>query len=293
MYNNSKKIIITAGVALSLVFGTAGFAFAQEGVYGSSASTQVVTPVKPIVVGTSARSDDTVKPVPKTAATVAAQTAIQKRKNAANKEIENRVDTLQKLTARIESMKKISPNDQAALARQIQSHVSELSVLKSTIDADTSTTTLKASEQSITKSYRTYALVMPRTNIIAAADRIKTLAAQMSELETKLRVRLAQATSTPSAAVQGALTDFATKIADAQTQAQNAENEVSGLQPDNGDKTIFASNLKALRDAQSKIQTARKDLETARKDIAIIQRSLPKIPPTVSNRQPASTTRQQ
>ncbi|MDE2041367.1 MAG: hypothetical protein KGI59_03250, partial [Patescibacteria group bacterium] len=55
-------------------------------------------------------------------------------------------------------------------------------------------------------------------------------------------------------------------------QAQAAVAEVSPLVPDQGDKTVMASNTSTMKDARAKIKTAVSDLTAARKDaLTIIQ----------------------
>ena len=76
------------------------------------------------------------------------------------------------------------------------------------------------------------------------------------------------------------------KISDAATQAAAASAEVSGLMPDNGDKTVMASNTAALKDARSKIQAATKDIQAAYKDAQAVVKGVRGTKPTAS----ASTT---
>jgi len=107
--------------------------------------------------------------------------------------------------------------------------------------------------QSITKSYRTYMLVLPQARIAAASDRALTIVAQMQELDTKLQARIA-ADSSATAAVQSAYSDMQAKIADASTQANLAVSTTASLTPDNGNATIAASNTAALKAAETTLR---------------------------------------
>ena len=263
--NISHQKTLRAGIALAfaaaLLSAGAPFALAQGPAAGA---------------GSEARTS--AEAARESARAAAEAKTVARLKDRASAEIARRTEALQRLSTRIQDFKNISSSDKAALAGNIESQLQELATLKTTIDADTSTTTLRTDVESITKSYRTYALVIPQATVMAAIDRVNTLAAQMSQISDKLGARLAQATTTTPrlSAAQTALADLRAKVADAQTQAKNALAAVSGLQPDNGDKTVMQSNITALKGARSMIQAAHKDLETARKDIPTILRGLPK-----------------
>ncbi|MDE2188751.1 MAG: hypothetical protein KGJ35_03435, partial [Patescibacteria group bacterium] len=183
-------------------------------------------------------------------------------KNRGDTEIANRIDSLNKLLSRINAMVKVSESTKSNLSTSINTLVSNLTTLKATIDADTSTTSLKTDMQSIVNAYRIYMLVIPQANIAAASDRVLTIAGELNTIAAKIQ---AANTANNSVAVS-ALADLSAKTADATTQANAAVSETASLQPDNGNKTVAAANTAALKDARTKIQTAVKDLETARKD---------------------------
>lgn len=183
------------------------------------------------------------------------------------KEIDARVASLNKLLARVSEMKKISPADVAGITSMIQNEITALNNLRAQIAADTATGTLKTDVQSITNAYRVYALVIPQIEIVAAADRIVTVAESLNTMATKLQMRMASSTNAAGvASAQATMADLNAKIKDAVSQARAAISEVTGLLPDQGDKTKMAANTAALKDARSKIQTANKDLVAARKD---------------------------
>jgi hypothetical protein len=199
--------------------------------------------------------------------------AITNAKARADQEIDRRTTSLQALLARINAMARVDASFKATLATTIQNQITALANLKATIDADSTLSTLKVEVQSITKSYRIYALVMPQASISAAADRVQTIAGLMTTLSGKLSARIASST-TVDAAASAALTDANAKIADAQVQATAAIGHISGLQPDNGDKTTMAANLAALKLARADIRVAQQDFVAARKDFTTILNSL-------------------
>ena len=209
--------------------------------------------------------------------TTVSATLLTKAVGRADQEIERRIDALTKLSARISQMQRISSNDQAVLTSNLQTQISALTTLKTKIDADTDATTLKADVKSITDSYRIFMLILPQNAMLAAEDRIVTIADAMAALGSKLSVRIsaAQASSTDMTAAQAALADMQAKLADAKVQATAAQNLVLTLKPDNGDKTIEAANKQTLKDARVKIQAGQQDLVAARKDINTILKALP------------------
>src|SRR5262249_37916800 len=155
-------------------------------------------------------------------------------------------NALNALTARINEMEKLTADAKTSLISPIQAQATTLNDLRTKIAADASNTVeLRADAQSITSSYRVFALVLPRAAIEAAANRAITIADTMTALGGKLQARMASSTSAGATAstTVTAYADFTAKIADARTQAQAAMDEVSSLNPDMGDQTKFQANL--------------------------------------------------
>ncbi len=221
--------------------------------------------VAPVALAQTAKSTPTA-PTPKQAARM---DNLVKR---ADQEITRRITNLSSLITRVQSTKKLPISEQGTLATAIQGQISDLNNLKTKIDADTDLTTLLADVQSIKKSYRIYALVIPQTTVIAAADRVMTLVDTMNTLGGKIQARLnaTQSAGKNVTSLQATFSDFAAKVSDANTQAQAAVTAVFELTADNGNKTKMQSNASALKDARAKIRTAQQDLVTARKDIQTI-----------------------
>jgi hypothetical protein len=197
-------------------------------------------------------------------------------KGKADTEIARRITALNDLLSRVQQMTKVSSDFKTSINTAIQTQISGLNTLKTKIDADTDATTLKTDIQSITASYRIFALVLPQVRIAAAADREATIDNMISQIGVKLQARLqaAQAQGADVTALVSALTDMATKLADAQTQAQSAISTTATLVPDNGDQTKMAANTTALKGARANLQTAQQDLVAARKDVTTVLNGL-------------------
>ncbi len=213
-----------------------------------------------------------------------------KAKARGDAEIGRRTAALMELNTRVQAMQKVTDSFKQNIASAIQAQLTAFATLKTKIDADTDSATLKADLQSVTDSYRIFALVMPQVRIAAAADREVTLVSMMSTMGAKLQARI-QAASQVGAdvkAVTAALADMAAKLSDAQTQATASVSTSAALAPDNGDKTVMASNAAALKTARTSIQAAQADIVAARKDINTILKGLKTIDASVA----ASSTTQ-
>lgn len=189
--------------------------------------------------------------------------SMERLKERADKEITRRIESLNKLITRISEFKKLSTTQKNSLTSQVQSEITKLTALKAKIAADTDLATLKADVQSIVTAYRTYALFMPKIQILGSADRLQTTADQMSshaaQLETKINEQ--QSNGKDVTELQTLLADMKAQIADANTQAQNAINTVTPLTPEG-----FPGNKTQLQSARQMVVTGIKDLNTARQD---------------------------
>jgi hypothetical protein len=214
---------------------------------------------------------------------------LSKAKEHADKEIDRRIDGLTKLSTRISNATHISAEGKTGITGMVTAQITELQSLKTKVDGEASTTALKDDIQSITKSYRIYALVMPQLALTAAADRVVDVADAMNGVAGKLEARLGADAAASSTVSGKALADMKAKIASAQQNASDAVNSITSLQPDNGDKTVAASNLAALKAARAKIQAAQADAVAARKDMKTILAEL-KISVNTSAGASATTT---
>jgi len=245
-----KSRIITGSVAAMTVLMLAAPAFAQIGVNAR----------------VRANAD---------ASTAAFEDRMNKGQQRGDTETTARVDALDKLLARINGMKNLSDSQKASFSAEIQSSITDMTNLQAKINADASTTSLKADLQSITGDYRIYALVMPQLSLLSAVDRAGTLVASLGTIQSKIQARVsADASLSGNAAISADIADMTAKLADATSVSAAAQAEITGLKPDNGDKTVMASNTAALKDARTKMQTVQKDLAAARKDAGAIVKIL-------------------
>ncbi len=234
------------------------FALAQSSLDAAvNATAQVQTPAGGASVGASA-------------------TVMARAKTKANQEIDRRIKALTELSARINAMNKVTAELKQNINTNIQNQANLLNTLKVKIEADTDAATLKTDVQSITQSYRVFALLMPQARIAAAADREATVIGMLADLGSKLQVRLqaAQQGGADVTVLVQALTAMGTSLGSAQTHAQAAISGSATLTPDQGDKDKMKANTTALQGAKAEIVAAQKDIVAARKEAETIIKGL-------------------
>jgi hypothetical protein len=278
---NMKKI---KKVTLSMAILAAGLIALISGFVTATASAQVRTSV--VRANLVARMASTTRFASTTRmSSTTRQAMLENRQNEAIslingksvQEITSRVVSLNALSTRLSSMKNLSASESSTLSNEITTLIGELTGLQAKIQADASSTSigtagalastspLRQDFTSITKVYRVYALVIPQTQILAAADRVNTIVISLTTLSTKLQSRLSSVQSN-FASLQADLTDLNTQTTNAQTQAAAAVTAVSSLVPDNGNATVAVSNEAALKSGRANIVAAQKDIQAADKD---------------------------
>lgn len=257
-------MIVSVGASAAIVAAAALPAFAQTAAgIGLNASTSISV----AGVGLSAK------------ASAALAARIKTIVNRADQEIARRVSALNALSTRVNAMVRLSTTDKNNLSTSISGQISAMNTLQAQIAADVAvndTSTLKADVDSITGSYRIFALILPQGMIEAASDRVLAIVGVMNDLGAKFSARIsaAQTAGNDVTGVTATLDDFNAKVSDANNQATAAASEVASLAPDNGNATVMASNTAALKDARSKILAAQQDFVTARADALTIIKDL-------------------
>jgi hypothetical protein len=203
--------------------------------------------------------------------TVRQQDRLTRVRQRGDNELSRRITALTNQVGRIQDMKRLTSDQKTSFTNQIQAEITSLQTLKAKIDADTDLTTLLADVQSIVQSYRVFALFMPKIAILAHADRLMSVDADMGTISTKLQDRITRASTAGKdvSAVNNLMTDRAAKLTDANTQAQNAINAVLPLDPSG-----YPGNKTTLTNARDMLKTGRTDLRTAFSDAQQIRQIL-------------------
>lgn len=231
-------------------------------------------------VNTSVNANATT-PVANVQMSASAMTAAKAR---ADRELDRRVGALTDAQVRVQAMQKVTPTFKDNISTALEAQISAFNALNAKIQAETDAATLKADVQSITESYRVYALVLPQVRIAAAADRLVTVTTMMQTLGTKLaaRVQAAGNAGADITALTATVNDLGSKITSANTSAQAAVSVSAALVPDQGDKQKMAENAAVLKDARAKLTAAHADLKAARKDIDTLVKGLKKVEATLT-----------
>ncbi len=139
-------------------------------------------------------------------------------------------------------------------------------------------------------SFRIYALVVPQGYLEASSNRVNTIVSMFTTISAKLQTRINadQSAGKNTTTLQASLADLNAKIADANVQAGIAVNGILSLTPDQGNKTVLASNTAALKAARAKVKIATEDLQAARQDARVIIQNLDTL--NVSTSSSTSTT---
>ena len=211
---------------------------------------------------------------------------IARLKEKAVREIDRRIASLTKLIERINAVKRLTTDQKNTMVGQITTEITNLTTLKTKISGDTDIVTLRTDVQSIVKSYRIYALYIPKITIIANADKILNLIeGEMATLTAKLQLRIdeAKAKGINVDAMVSLMTQRKEKLDEATTQANNAIAKVTALTPDG-----WPGNISELQAARDMLKTARKDLNDAQKFASQVRVQLVQVKPTKTPK-PTST----
>ncbi len=220
---------------------------------------------------------------------VVATTTIQRIEKTQEREastVDARKAGIQALILRIQNMKNISDANRTSLITELQNDMTVLDSFKTKMSTTTSTSTSNQDASESLISTRIFALVVPKIQVLAAADRVGTVVSMMNAIGVKLESRIAGKSS-----LQSTLSDFKAKLADATTQANAATDIVTKLTSEIKDRGTLYANKTALQDARTKIQAAQQDLVAARKDIEIIKNNLKGITAPVESTSMASSTK--
>lgn len=180
--------------------------------------------------------------------------------NRGNNEISRRLGTLNKLSAKITGMTKLTDADKTTLTGEITDEINGLTALKTKLDGDTTVADARADAQSIINDYRVYALVMPKVFLVKTADDQQVAEARLTALAVKLQARIDAAKSAGKSvtALTNALANMNSQINAAQAISSSIESSVVNLQPSD-----YNSNHRVLSGDRDQLKTAQSDIKQA------------------------------
>jgi len=176
--------------------------------------------------------------------------------------IERRLTVLNGLTSRVNAATHLTSSHRSVLLGQYSSAESGLRALDAKIQSDQTVAAVRADQATIVTGYRVYVLMVPKTHIVIAADRITSIAGQLTKLQAKLEAVANKATP-------GSGTDAAkAALADMTKQIEKATDAVSGIASSVLPLTAggYPGNRSVLLSARSDLVRARTALRAARGD---------------------------
>lgn len=182
--------------------------------------------------------------------------------------ITRRVTDLAAVMRLLDAATHVSASDRSTLDGQIATASSGLTMLKGTIDADTTLRQLRLDCRSIVTTYRVYLVLIPKVHLVVAADRVLAASAALNNLAALVQGRIAAAGG-GSATLQAALSDLVAKAGGAQTAAAGIPGALLPLEASG-----YPANRPALLSARASLATARTDLAAALADAKTIQAAL-------------------
>jgi hypothetical protein len=184
-------------------------------------------------------------------------------KQRSSLEIDRRINSLNGLLTKFNNLKKLPEAEKTELNKSIQDYITELTNLKTKINADTDLVTLRIDAKTIFTDFRVYAVYMPKLAELAAVERMMAAADTLTEVANRLNTRLSQLQEQGQdvAGLQTLLGDMNSKITDAQTQYEAVETEITPLSPEG-----YPGNKVTLQSGRNKIRLATQDLKAARDD---------------------------
>ena len=196
-----------------------------------------------------------VSPAPTAVATSAQKLAALQSKGTA--EIDRRLSNLTAANAKLAASTKLTAADKTALTAQVQAEISGLTTLKAKLAAETVIASARVDVVSIVSDYRVYYLMLPKTRLVASADRFAVAEDKLTALHDKLKAKV-PATDTASLAK---LTDMQNQTVAAATISNSVVPKLLALVP-----TDYNSNHAVLEQYRASLKTAQADLVAARDD---------------------------
>jgi hypothetical protein len=175
--------------------------------------------------------------------------------------VDPRVSALEAAGTVLAQAKAVTTDHRSALSSILTGDETALQALKTKIQSDPDLATLTADCRSIFTDYRVFALVLPRTRLVAAADIAGAAADRLTTVADALDAAIAKAHSAgrDTAAATADLAAMRAKIDAGRTAAGGVAGQIMGLTP-----ADWNANHDVLAPARQSLRTARADLGAAR-----------------------------
>jgi len=128
----------------------------------------------------------------------------------------------------------LSAADKAALLSELNSEISGLGALATTIQAETSVTAFRTEAADILSQYRVYALVLPQVHLVRATDQVtKVILPDLQSAQSLLsqQIQLAGQQHKDTTATAAPMSDLATQITNLQAATNGLSAKLLALTP--------------------------------------------------------------
>jgi len=175
-------------------------------------------------------------------------------------EIDRRLTALDTRQHELANAKHLTSDHLAALDANIDQTRSGLTALKAQIQAETDMTKLRSECESIWTGYRVFALVLPRTRLVAVADAEGFVAGRLTDVSTRLQqaVDNAKAQGKDVTKAQADLDAMKAKIASGQASAAGVADSILSLTP-----ADWNANHDVLKPPHDSVKSAHTALKAA------------------------------
>jgi hypothetical protein len=182
-------------------------------------------------------------------------------------EADRRRAALQDALSKVQGSSKLADATKKTLADQLQAEITKLTSTESKLGSETDLTSARLDIQTIFAEYGTYALLLPKAQLVAAADRLTLAGSKLQIITGHLEAKIngAQAQGKDVTAAQKRLIDLKAKLAAAKLQYDGLAAKVLPL-------TVvdYAASHKTLATDAAGLARARSDFQAALDDVSAI-----------------------
>src|SRR5258708_26882241 len=132
----------------------------------------------------------------------------------ADKMIANRLTTLNSLNGRIQSDTRLHSDEKTGLTADVQNEITGLNTLKTTIDADTDLTKVRADAKQIVTNFRIYEIAEPKLRLLLTLNNLQTMSTNIQSLVPQIQslVTTLQGQGKDTSSITALLTDISSQL---------------------------------------------------------------------------------
>lgn len=161
--------------------------------------------------------------------------------------ITKRIASLDNLLKRIQNDKKLTDSEKASLTSDIQSVITGLTNLKSTIDADTDPTKALADSKTIVTDFHVFSQLEPKIRLLVTLNNLKTTTINVSNLLPKVQSIITQLNGQgkDTSGLTSLMNDISSQLATINTTLTNDIASVNGIKIGSSNNDSVFSKVKS------------------------------------------------